>query len=60
MAGKQGVTNAGVPPGQKCPNGHGVLALAALTDPAGQPKPGAAVQGVAAHPTAEAWAGVAL
>ncbi len=36
---------AGVPPGQKLPMGH-KLALAALTLPAAQPKPGGAVQGV--------------
>ncbi len=44
VAGEQGSAGAGLPPGQKLPTGHGALALAALVEPAAQPKPGGAAQ----------------
>ena len=43
VAGEQGVTKAGVPPGQKAPTGQAVPA--ALVEPAAHPNPGVAVQG---------------
>ena len=38
----QGMTGAGVPPGQKYPTAH---CVAGETDPTAQPLPGAALQG---------------
>ena len=41
-AGWQGTTTAGLPPGQKLPTAHSCATL--LTEPAGQPHPGAPLQ----------------
>ena len=41
MAGKQGSTSAGLPPGQKNPGSHSV---ALVVEPAAQPAPGSALQ----------------
>ena len=44
VAGEQGSAGAGLPPGQKRPSAHCCVALAALVEPAAQPKPGGAAQ----------------